>query len=96
MEEYPTAEMRWGLAATAGSISSAHEDSHGRGTYVYCVNKNGRKVWIVFGKKNNNAGPAFKDIHEICDFYCKRMPPSKDEFPDVQVEAVLLQPGMRL
>jgi hypothetical protein len=22
--------------------------------------------------------------------------PSKDEFPDVQVEAVLLQPGMRL
>jgi len=95
VEEYPDLEMRWGLAATAGAFSTFHVDSHGRATYISCVNKDGSKFWVLAGTKNNVEAPALESIENVINFYNNDVP-SLEDFPDVQLEAVLLEPGMRL
>ncbi|KAF8803042.1 hypothetical protein BYT27DRAFT_7110523 [Phlegmacium glaucopus] len=95
ISEYPDLEMRWGLAATTGAFSTFHVDSHGRATYVSCVNKDGSKLWVLAGTKTNAIASAFENVQKSIRFF-NRGVPSKDQFPEVQLEAVLLQPGMRL
>ena len=91
---FPTARMRWGLAATEGAFSSFHIDSDGFGTYVSCVNQNGAKWWVIIGPKGGNkqANFGFKDAF---NFYLK-FGADTAALGDVQVEAVLLRPGTRL
>lgn len=93
--EYPDLEMRWGLAATKGAFSGFHVDSHGRATYVSCVNKDGSKIWVAVGTKDNAVASFFENVQNSIRFFSKDVP-SIDQFPEVKLEAVLLQPGMRL
>jgi hypothetical protein len=89
VEDYPELEMRWVLAATAGSFSTFHVDSHGRATYISCVNKDGSKLWVLAGTKNNDAAPAVEAIKKFFNFYNSDIP-SMDEFPEVQLDSARL------
>lgn len=50
--------MRWGMAATAGSILTFHIDSHGRATYISFVDKDGLRLWVLAGTKDNVYQPS--------------------------------------
>lgn len=93
--EYPTASLRWGLAATQGAFSNFHIDSDGLGTYVSCINRNSAKWWVIIGPKDGSKLSAFASFKEACGFYWT-LGVDTAALGDVQVEAALLRPGTRL
>ncbi|KAF8803030.1 hypothetical protein BYT27DRAFT_7003283, partial [Phlegmacium glaucopus] len=96
MQEYPTASLRWGLAATQGAFSTFHIDSDGFGTYISCVNRNGAKWWVIVGPKDRSKQSGFASFKEAFSFHQALMGADITVLEDVQVEAVLLRPGTRL
>ena len=86
---YPTADMRWGLAATKGARHWIHVDSDGLGTNVDLLC--GGRFWLLFTPNETFDLTNFGDIdHFFFDFDVTRPP---DHWT---VEAVYLQPGTRL
>jgi hypothetical protein len=86
---YPTADMRWGLASTAGARHWTHVDSDGLATYVQLLT--GTKLWILMKPDLDNEVDAAAHV----DLYLN------DYDPAVAVrtwdaEAVLLTPNTRL
>ena len=88
----PLADLRWGLAATAGSISWWHLDSVGFGTYV--DTKAGMKWWIVARRKGH--GHRFESISEVDTFFGTGYDMDKPNLERWDLEAVALPPGTRL
>lgn len=87
--QYPTADMRWGLAATAGARHWIHIDSDGLSTSVdqLC----GRKLWILYTPDDEYSADIFGDIDQFFNDFDVTNPPKY-----WSAEAVLLQPGTRL
>ena len=86
---YPTPDMRWGLAATKGARHWIHVDSDGLGTIVDVLC--GGRWWLLFTPSKNFDLTNFGDIdHFFFDFDVTNPPDHWD------VEAVYLQPGVRL
>ena len=95
VEEYPASDMRWGLAATQGAFSTFHIDSDGLNTYIFCINRNGSKFWVVVGPKVKGNLSAFSSVKESHAFH-NGEGAGTTALGDVQVEGVLLKPGTRL
>ena len=92
----PTADIRWGLAATTGALHWWHIDSDGFGTYIDV--KAGMKWWIVARPKDSTRLShqdftqfARTDIFMTSDYRMEE--PCKSMW---NLEAVLLTPGTRL
>jgi hypothetical protein len=85
---YPTAEMRWGMASTAGARDWIHIDSDGLGTYVdvQC----GGKWVLIFTPSDMYDVTSFADIKQFMKFN----PSALDD--RWMVEAVYLKAGSRL
>lgn len=94
IREYPTSDMRWGLAATQGAFSGFHIDSDGLGTYISCVNRGGSKWWMIVNPKAGSDTSAFASVEKAYAFHSDGV--DMTVLGDVQVEAVLLRPGVRL
>jgi hypothetical protein len=92
---YPTESLRWGLAATEGAFSTFHVDSDGLGTYVTCVSENSKKWWVVVGPKDQGNPSSFANFKDVYKFY-NGLAADTTALGDVQVEAVLLRPGINL
>ena len=86
---YPTSDMRWGLAATAGARHWIHLDCEGLGTIVELLC--GLKWWILF-KPHLHSEP---DSTAHVDLFLDDFDPSV-VVKTWDVEAVLLTPGTRL
>src|SRR5271168_1959482 len=84
----PPADIRWGLAATTGAVHWWHIDSDGFGTYLDVIT--GHKWWIV--AKEKNKAPTFGSTTLFLGEY-ELEEPNTDLW---DIEAILLQPGMRL
>ena len=86
---YPTGDMRWGLASTAGSRHWPHIDRNGLATYVELVT--GKKLWILFRPNLDDEPDAGAYISVFLDDF--------DTSVAVKLwdaEAVVLTPGTRL
>ena len=86
---YPTAAMRWGLAATAGARHWLHLDCDGLGTVVDLLC--GSKWWILL--KPHLYGEPDSTAH--IDLFLDNFDPSV-VVKTWDAEAVLLTPGTRL
>ena len=86
---YPTADMRWGLAATAGGRHWIHVDSDGLCTIIdpLC----GGKLWLLFTPGEGLSETIFADIDQFFNGFDVTNPPEY-----WSVEAVYLKPGTRL
>jgi hypothetical protein len=93
--DYPTPDMRWGIAATEGAFSSFHIDSDGLGTYISCVNRNGSKWWVIISPRDKSDVAHFASVGKAWAFHGGDGVDTT-ALGDVQVEAVLLTPGTRL
>ncbi|KAF8227678.1 hypothetical protein L208DRAFT_1067131, partial [Tricholoma matsutake] len=93
-DEYPATDMRCGLAATQGAFTGFHIDSDSLATTIYCVNKGGSKWWVIIGPKDKSDTAAFASVENMYAFHNDRL--NMVALGDVQVEAVLLRPGIRL
>ncbi|KAF8233615.1 hypothetical protein L208DRAFT_1008229, partial [Tricholoma matsutake] len=93
-EEYPTTDMRWGLAAKQGTFTGFHIDADGLATAIYCVNKGGLKWWIIIGPKDKRDTSPFASVENAYAFHNHGLDVAV--LGDVQVEVVLLTPGVRL
>lgn len=86
---YPTGNMRWGLASTAGSRHWVHLDSDGLGTFVDV--RSGKKWWILL--KPHLEGEVWPSAH--VDLFLNDFDPSI-AVKTWDAEAILLTPGTRL
>lgn len=86
--------MRWGLAATGGAFSTFHVDSDGLGTYISCTSQEGSKWWVIVSPKDPSNMSAFASVDSMFAFHDTGSDTAL--LGDVQVEAVLLRPGVRL
>ncbi|KAF8220622.1 hypothetical protein L208DRAFT_1332790 [Tricholoma matsutake] len=86
--------MCWGLAATQGVFTGFHIDSDSLATTIYCVNKGGLKWWVVIGPKDKSDTAAFASVENMYAFHNDWL--NMAALGDVQVEAVLLRPSVRL
>ena len=95
----PTADIRWGIAATTGALHWWHIDSDGFGTYIDV--KTGLKWWIVAKPKKHIPlrGSSHYDFSEFAsiDLFTQSTYELEDPCTLVwDLEAVLLSPGTRL
>ncbi len=86
---YPTSEMQWGLAVTAGARHWVHIDCDGLGTFVNVLC--GLKLWMLF--KPHLHGEPDSTAH--VDLFLDDFDPAV-AVKTWDVEAVLLTPGTRL
>jgi len=86
---YPTADMRWGLAATKGAQHWIHIDCDGLATVVDVLC--GGRWWLLFTPGENFDLTNFGDTDQFFFDFDVTHPP--DHWA---VEAVYLQPGTRL
>jgi hypothetical protein len=86
---YPTADMRWGLASTAGSRHWTHVDSDGLATYVQL--RTGAKLWIVMKPDLDNEVDAAAHV----DLFLNDFDPAV-VVGTWDAEVVFLTPGTRL
>jgi len=86
---YPTGEVRWGLASTAGSRHWPHLDSDGLATYVELLI--GKKLWILFRPNLDNEPDAGAHISVFLDDFDTSV-----AVKTWDAEAVVLTPGTRL
>jgi hypothetical protein len=86
---YPSSEMRWGLASTAGSRHWVHVDSDGLATFVDPIA--GKKWWILLRPHMEGEPDASAHI----DLYLNDYDPAV-VVKTWEAEAVLLAPGTRL
>lgn len=87
--QYPTRDVRWGLAATAGARHWIHVDCDGLCTVIdpLC----GDKLWILYGPDAQYDPKIFGDIDQFFNNFDVTNPPEY-----WCAEAVYLQPGTRL
>ena len=85
---YPVAEMRWGIAATAGSYHTWHIDSDGFGTYINVVA--GYKWWVLAKPKES------KHHFDEIDLYLKNYDAELTNDTKWDTEGILLLPGSLL
>lgn len=86
---YPTADMRWGLAATKGARHLIHIDCAGLATVIDILC--GKKSWCVFTPEIDVSYDAFGDIDQFYNEFDVTNAP-----PYWVAEEVCLQPGTRL
>jgi hypothetical protein len=86
---YPSGDVKWGLAATAGAYHLIHIDCDGLGTVVDPIT--GKKVWAFFTPEEDVSLSAFGDIDQFFNEFDVTNPPCYWD-----AEAVLLEPGTRL
>jgi hypothetical protein len=86
---YPTADMRWGLAATKGARHWIHIDSDGLATNVDVLC--GIRWWLLFTPSETFDLTNFGDLDQFFFEFDVTHPPEH-----WTVEAVYLQPGTRL
>ena len=86
---YPSRDIKWGLAATAGAHHWIHIDCDGLGTVVYPIT--GKKLWIFFTPDDETSVGCFGDIDQFFNEFDVTNSP-----PYWMAEAVLLEPGSRL
>jgi hypothetical protein len=86
---YPTSDVKWGLAATAGARHWIHIDCDGLATEIDVVT--GSKVWYLFTPEEGMTDSAFAKIDQFFGEFDVTNPP-----PGWRAEAVLLRPGTRL
>ena len=84
--QYPTLDMRWGLAGTANAVTFLHIDSDGYSTFVRVIC--GKKVWGIYRRQ-----PRQLPLSSINLFLDKKF--RLDEMLDQSfgLEAIVLQPG---
>ncbi|KAF8230698.1 hypothetical protein L208DRAFT_1012490, partial [Tricholoma matsutake] len=90
----PATDMHWGLAATQGAFTGFHIDSDGLATTIYCMNKGGSKWWVILSPKDKSDTAAFASVENMYAFHNDQL--NMAALGDVQVEVVLLRPGVRL
>jgi hypothetical protein len=95
----PTADIRWGIAATTGAVHWWHIDSDGFGTYIDV--KAGMKWWIVAKPKERISfgGSYGHDFSEFASIDLFTRPDYEVEDANIHMwdlEAVMLTPGTRL
>jgi hypothetical protein len=83
---FPTADMRWGLGATAGARSWIHIDCDGLATIINVVS--GARAWMVYTPDDPPSDSNFGEIDLFIDDFDVTRPPR-----DWRVEMVYLQPG---
>jgi hypothetical protein len=86
---YPTSEMRWGLASTAGSRHWTHLDCDGLATIVDPIS--GKKLWILLQPYLAGEPDASANVELYLNDYDPAVVVKTWE-----AEAVLLTPGTRL
>jgi len=87
--QYPTPDVRWGLAATRGARHWIHIDCDGLCTVIDLLT--GAKIWFLYSPDPRYHAGIFGDIDQFLhDFDVTN--PSKYW----AVEAVYLQPGTQL
>lgn len=86
--QYPTAEMRWGYASTAGARQLINMMPDGLGAYVEI--RCGGEWWLLFSEGEEDSSEFTRLDSFTKDFEIQR-PPTK-----FHVEAVYLTPGTRL
>jgi hypothetical protein len=87
----PLADIRWGIAGTAGALHWWHLDSNGFG--LYTDPKSGLKWWMV--GRRPGQGHEFESFSEVSTF----LGGYEVEEPNAELwdlEAVILTPGTRL
>jgi hypothetical protein len=95
----PTADIRWGIAATTGAVHWWHIDSDGFGTYIDV--QTGMKWWIVAKPKERISfqGSYQYDFSEFGSINLFTQSGYELEKPNTfmwDLEAVALTPGTRL
>lgn len=99
LELPPTANIRWGLAATTGALHWFHIDSDGFGTYIDV--QTGMKWWIV-GKPKKHISSEASSPYDFSEFArIGLLMESGFELEEpctsiMDLEAILLTPGTRL
>jgi len=83
------ADMRWGLAATAGARHWIHIDCDGLGTVIDVLRE--LKLWLIFTPEEDVSNAIFGDIDQFFNGFDVTNPPHY-----WAVEAVYLKPGIRL
>jgi hypothetical protein len=86
---FPTADMRWGLGATAGARSWIHVDCDGLATIVDVVC--GTRSWMLYTPSEPVSDTSFCEIDLFFGDFDVTTPPK-----NWRVEMVYLQPGTRL
>jgi hypothetical protein len=97
---FPTGQMRWGLAATAGARHWIHIDSDGMGTYidVQC----GGKWWILFCPPDGQTKLTFSWVETFLGQFDIKSQAGRWDTKNTLVndlwvaEAIYLAPGTRL
>ena len=88
----PLSSIRWGLAATTGTLSWLHLDSSSFCTYV--DTKAGFRWWIILRRKGEvHCFESISKVEAFFDGLYEVDCPNNDKW---DVEAVLLPPGTRL
>jgi len=86
---YPSGDMKWGLAATAGALHWIHIDCDGLATEIDVVT--GEKLWFLYTSEEDVSDLSFGDIDNFFNDFDVTSPPMYWD-----AEAVSLQPGTRL
>ena len=71
--QYPTADMRWGLVATAGARHWIHIDCDGLCTLIEPLC--GRKLWILYSPSDEYDEKIFGDIDQFFNGFDMTNPP---------------------
>lgn len=91
----PTADIRWGLAATTGALHWWHIDSDGFGTYIDV--KTGMKWWIVARPKQPTLSHDDFALFARSDIFMSSSYQMEAPCTSMwDLEAILLTPGTRL
>ena len=86
---YLTADVRWGLVATAGGRHWIHVDCDGLCTIIDPLT--GAKLWLLFTPAEKLSDLIFADVDQFFNGFDVTNPPDY-----WAVEAVYLKPGTRL
>lgn len=85
--QYPTTDMRWGLAGTANAVTFFHIDSDGYSTFLRVIY--GKKVWGIYRHQPPHLSLSSTNLFLDKNFRL-------DEILDQStfgLEAIVLQPG---
>ena len=89
-DSYPTSDLTWAIAATAGCIHNWHIDAEGFNTEIEPWT--GCKIWIVASPKEPHAYDAFGSA----EIFGPSFDVEKSNSHLWKLEAFVLQPGMKL
>ena len=89
-DPYPTSDLTWAIAATAGCIHNWHIDADGFGTVIEPLTS--CKIWIVASPKELHTYDAFAST----ELFGPSFDVKKPNTHLWKVEAFVLRPGMQL